>query len=112
MPIGWRDSSSARSEPPRRGDCAGPGYFQTDLALYKNVQVNQRMKVQFRWDIFNLFNNKNFLFAGLNTTMNASAVTLNAAGTAIENTTIPASFGQATRTRDPRQMQFGLKILW
>ena len=95
-----------------RGDCLGPGYFQTDLALYKNFQVNERMKVQFRWDIFNVFNNKNFLFAGLNTTMGVSAVTLNEARTVIENATIPASFGQATRTRDPRQMQFGLKILW
>jgi len=33
-------------------------------------------------------------------------------GSVIETATIPASFGQATRTRDPRQMQFGLKILW
>lgn len=96
----------------RRGDCLGPGYFQTDLALYKNFKVNERMKVQFRWDIFNVFNNKNFLFAGLDAIMDPSAVTLNAAGDTIENATIPSNFGQATRTRDPRQMQFGLKILW
>jgi hypothetical protein len=95
-----------------RGDCTGPGYFQTDLALYKNIRVSGRMKVQVRWDIFNVFNTTNFLFAGLNTTMNASAVTLNPAGTHIESATIPGGFGQATRTRDPRQMQFGLKILW
>ena len=95
-----------------RGDCLGPGYFQTDLALYKNLRVTDRVKVQFRWDIFNIFNNKNFLFAGLNTTMGPSAVTRSADGSVIETATIPASFGQATRTRDPRQMQFGLKILW
>jgi hypothetical protein len=96
----------------RRGDCTGPGYFQTDLALYKNIRAGNRVKVQFRWDIFNVFNNRNFLFAGMNTTMGASAVTLNAAQTEIVAATIPASFGQATRTRDPRQMQFGFKILW
>ncbi|HJR57937.1 MAG TPA: carboxypeptidase regulatory-like domain-containing protein [Vicinamibacterales bacterium] len=96
----------------RRGDCTGPGYFQTDLALYKNFRVNERMKVQFRWDIFNIFNNKNFLFAGMNATMTPSAFTLNDARTEIVDATIPASFGQATRTRDPRQMQFGFKILW
>ena len=96
----------------RRGDCLGPGYFQTDLALYKNIRLTDRVKVQFRWDIFNVFNNKNFLFAGLDATMDASSVTLNAAGDTIENATIPSNFGQATRTRDPRQMQFGLKILW
>jgi hypothetical protein len=96
----------------RRGDCTGPGYFQTDLALYKNIRAGGRMKVQLRWDIFNVFNNRNFLFAGMNTTMGASAVTLNAARTEIVDATIPASFGQASRTRDPRQMQFGFKILW
>ncbi|HUG90476.1 MAG TPA: hypothetical protein VML55_06565, partial [Planctomycetaceae bacterium] len=96
----------------RRGDCTGPGYFQTDLALYKNVRAGGRVRVQFRWDIFNVFNNTNFLLQGLNASMGPSAVTLNAARTEIVGATIPASFGQATRTRDPRQMQFGLKILW
>jgi hypothetical protein len=96
----------------RRGDCTGPGYFQTDLALYKNIAVTDRVRVQFRWDIFNIFNNTNFLFQGLNTTMGPSAVTLNAAQTEIVDATVPASFGQATRARDPRQMQFGIKILW
>ena len=44
--------------------------------------------------------------------MGASGVVLNADRTEIVSATIPGSFGQATRTRDPRQMQFGLKILW
>jgi len=96
-----------------RGDCTGPGYFQTDLAFYKNIPLGgDRIKLQFRWDIFNVFNNTNFLFQNLNTTMGASSVVLNAEQTEIANATIPASFGQATRTRDPRQMQFGFKILW
>jgi hypothetical protein len=96
----------------RRGDCAGPGYFQADVAFYKNIPVNGRVKLQFRWDIFNIFDNTNFLFAGMNTGMSPSAVVLNSARTEIASATIPTNFGQATRTRDPRQMQFGLKILW
>ena len=96
----------------KRGDCNGPGYFQTDLAFYKNIPLSGRTKLQFRWDIFNIFNNTNFLFAGLNTTMNASAITLNAAGNTIATATIPSTFGQATRTRDARQMQIGFKLLW
>ena len=70
------------------------------------------MKLQFRWDIFNIFNNTNFLFQNMVTTMNASAVVLNADQTEIVSATIPGSFGQATRTRDPRQMQIGFKLLW
>jgi hypothetical protein len=96
----------------RRGECTGPGYFQTDLAFYKNFPLKNGMKFQFRWDIFNIFNNTNFLFAGMNTTMNASAVVLNPAQTEIIGETIPGSFGEATRTRDPRQMQIGFKLIW
>jgi hypothetical protein len=59
-----------------------------------------------------VFNNVNFLFQGLDDTMNRSAVTLNAARTEITSATIPSNFGQATRTRDPRQMQVGFKLLW
>ena len=32
-----------------RGDCTGPGYFQTDLAFYKNFPLKNGVKVQFRW---------------------------------------------------------------
>jgi carboxypeptidase family protein len=101
-----------------RGDCNGPGYFQTDLAFYKNFPVTGGVKLQFRWDIFNFFNNTNFLGPGgggtgnLNNIMNVSAVTLNAAQTQITNAVVPSTFGKATRTRDARQMQFGFKLIW
>ena len=48
-----------------RGDCNGPGYFQTDLAFYKNFPLTSGVKLQFRWDIFNFFNNTNFLGPGV-----------------------------------------------
>jgi hypothetical protein len=96
----------------KRGECSGPGYFQTDLAFYKNIPLRGNVKLQFRWDIFNIFNNTNFLFQALDTTLDASAIALNAAGNEIVSSTIPTNFGQATRTRDPRQMQFGFKLLW
>jgi hypothetical protein len=96
----------------RRGECTGPGYFQADLAFYKNIPLRDGLKLQFRWDIFNVFNNTNFLFQGLDFELNASSVTLNGAGNEIVASTIPGNFGQATRTRDPRQMQFGFKLIW
>ena len=96
----------------RRGDCTGPGYFQTDLGFYKTFPLGGGARFQFRWDIFNIFNNTNFLFAGMEQTMRPSAVVLSPDGTQIDSATIPGNFGQATRTRDPRQMQIGFKILW
>ena len=95
-----------------RGDCTGPCYFFTDLGIYKNFRLTERVKLQFRWDIFNVFNTTNFSFAGIDDIMNPTAVTLNPARTEIVSATIPNNFGQATRTRDPRQMQFGFKLLW
>jgi carboxypeptidase family protein len=99
-----------------RGDCTGPSFFQADLAFYKTFPVNQRVRLQFRWDIFNVFNNTNFLFRGMNFTFNPSSVTTDTGNAATASTitgaVIPANFGQATIARDPRQMQIGFKILW
>ena len=96
----------------KRGDCTGPGFFTTDLAFYKNFPLNDRVKLQFRWDIFNVFNNTNFLYQGIINNMGISAVTLNAARTEIVSATPAGNFGQAVRTRDPRQMQIGFTLIW
>lgn len=97
----------------KRGDCTGPGYFQMDLAFYRNFRIADTVKLQFRWDVFNVFNNTNF--RGVNAVLQPSSAVLNNPApnaTIIESAVIPASFGQATSTRDARQMQFGLKIIW
>ena len=67
-------SGSARSATPSVATALVPGYFQTDLAFYKNFPLKNGVKLQFRWDIFNIFNNTNFLFQNLDMTMDASAV--------------------------------------
>jgi hypothetical protein len=95
-----------------RGVCHGPNFFQTDLALYKNVRVNGRLRAQLRLEVFNVFNRTNFI--GLNTNLNPSSVTLDApraTATRITAFTPSGSFGQATATRDARQAQFGLKLI-
>ncbi|MGH9329179.1 MAG: hypothetical protein ACRD09_01950, partial [Vicinamibacterales bacterium] len=100
----------------RRGDCNGPGYFQTDLSFYKNFRIGGRTRFQFRWDIFNIFNNTNFLLTGLDNVYGVTNVVYNnsnpAQATAIVSAQQSGTFGQATRTRDPRQMQIGFKIMF
>jgi hypothetical protein len=93
-----------------RGACRGPGMFQTDLAFYKTVRATGRAQVQLRFEIFNVFNRVNFLSQNLNNTMSLASVTLDPTGTKIAAYQAGGTFGQATRTRDPRQAQFGLKI--
>lgn len=71
----------------------GPGFQNFDFALSRNFNVTERFKVQFRTELFNAFNHANF---------NYPAATANA----------PQTFGQIASALDPRQIQFGLKIIF
>ena len=42
-----------------RNTIQGPGFFTTDLSTFKNFQVWRESQLQFRAEIFNLFNNMN-----------------------------------------------------
>jgi hypothetical protein len=107
--VGYQLGSIGNEE---RGQCRGPGMMQTDLSFYKTMHASSKLQLQLRFEIFNVFNNTNFLSQGLNTGMGLSNVTLNPAQTAITGYTAAGNFGQATRTRDPRQAQFGFKIIF
>ncbi|HEY7058196.1 MAG TPA: hypothetical protein VH458_16785, partial [Vicinamibacterales bacterium] len=101
----------------KRGQCTGPGLFQTDVSFYKTIRAFSKAQLQLRFEIFNVFNNLNFEGAGsggggLNNNMSLQSVTLDPAQTQIIAYTPSGSFGQATRTRDARQAQFGIKILF
>jgi hypothetical protein len=74
-----------------RGAITGPDTFRTDLTLAKNIRFTESMRLQLRWEVYNVFNKTNFV--GFST----------APVTAIP---IISSF------RDPRTMQFGIKFLF
>jgi hypothetical protein len=70
---------------------SGPGIFNVDLSIFKNFKLGEGPRLQFRWEIFNLFNTVQFANPG----------------TTVGN----ADFGQILSTINPaRQMQFALKI--
>jgi hypothetical protein len=73
-----------------RGSFSGPGYQRWDLTLGKRFAIRESMKLQFRAEAYNLFNHTNF--NGLSTVFGST------------------TFGQVTSTRDPRLIQFGLKL--
>jgi hypothetical protein len=39
---------------------AGPGYFNVDAGIHRNFRITERMKMSFRWELFNTFNRANF----------------------------------------------------
>ena len=71
--------------------CCGPGLDNWDVSLQKNTAINERMRVEFRWDFFNIANHTKFF---------------NPDG----NTTDGADFGRVKRAADPRLMQVALKL--
>jgi hypothetical protein len=97
-----------------RGVCEGPGFFQVDLALYKNVSITKRIKAQLRFEVFNVFNRVNFV--GVSTSLSPISATLDTGdqhtATKIIDYQPSGAFGQATGTRDPRQAQFGIKLMF
>ena len=82
-----------------RGAVRGPGIKNVDFSLAKNWKIQERFNLQFRAEMFNVFNTVNF-----------RAHNLSVAGGGIENNFSNGGFGRATSTRGAREIQFGLKL--
>jgi hypothetical protein len=92
-----------------RNQLVGPKLVNVDLAILKNVRVprvSENFAVQFRFEVFNIFNHANFQAPINNLQFNG----LLANGF---NSIDPGSAGTLDTTVTPsRQIQLGLKILW
>jgi hypothetical protein len=81
-----------------RGVFNGPGLADLDLSLFKNTPVSDKATLQFRAEVFNVLNHANL------GTPNA---------TVFSSGTINASAGLITTLATaPRQIQFGLKLVF
>lgn len=107
------------SQMSRRGACEGPDYFQIDLSFYKHIPLGKRFDGQFRFEVFNVTNEVNYISNGIITTVTPFNVVLgNDAGevvpleeaTQILSADFPDNWGEATSVRDPRQVQLGFKL--
>jgi len=82
-----------------RNTVEGPGYQIWDFSLFKNFPIRERAKLEFRAEFFNVFNHPNFQFAKSGPQNSINTTTW---GT--------PEFGFLTAARDPRQIQFALKL--
>jgi hypothetical protein len=71
------------------GTILGPHLVNFDMALYKDFHITERNVIEFRGEIFNIFNHANF-----------TSISLNYGAT---------SFGQLTAAADPRIVEFALR---
>jgi len=78
--------------------CCGPGIANFDFAFLKNTAISERIQMQFRAEFFNIANHAQFVnptvFPGFSSDFAAS------------------NFGQVVRARDPRLIQFALKLIF
>ena len=61
---GFCDPQSGTYSPTRRNQNYNPGYSAVDLSVIKNTKITERVNLQFRADIFNLFNHLNLAPVG------------------------------------------------
>jgi len=79
----------------------GPGLATTDFSVSKKFLFTERLNLQFRAELFNIFNRTNF--------NNPNPVVFTSATSVLPS----ASAGAITSTStSSRQVQFGLKLLW
>ncbi len=81
-----------------RGSFNGPGLADIDVSLFKDTRVSERTSLQFRAEFFNVLNHVNF--GPPNTTVFSSGAVSASAGTI------------TTLATNPRQIQFGLKLIF
>jgi hypothetical protein len=72
------------------GVIRAPGLVQLDLSIVRNFQIREKMRAQFRVELFNALNHTNFGYPNV--------------------TADNAQFGTISSALDPRQSQFALKI--
>ncbi|HYN85517.1 MAG TPA: TonB-dependent receptor [Pyrinomonadaceae bacterium] len=59
----------------RRNEFRGPGFWNVDLGVYKNFQLTERYRLQFRAELYNAFNHANLFVDGANADVGAGAIT-------------------------------------
>ncbi len=73
--------------------CCGPGINNWEIGFQKVTQLNERWRLEFRGELFNAFNHSQFFQPD-------------------GNTTDGTDFGRIKRARDPRLVQFAMKLFF
>jgi hypothetical protein len=81
----------------------GPGYFNSDLALFKSFNFSESKKLQFRVNAYNFLNHPLWSFNGNNLGLNFDGTTGKLSN---------PNFGTVTQKQGHRVIQFVVKFLF
>ena len=88
----------------KRNSYRGPHGFYSDMALAKNFTITERVKAQFRFDAYNVFNHPVLAFSSTQGNTCIDCGSDSGRITDIENNTSPGS------PSGMRQLQFGVRV--
>ncbi len=93
-----------------------PAFYESDLDLNKRFTLpGERLKMEFRTEIYNLFNHTNLYLPGtISGSQGTTSATANVGGSVPVSTITgnPTGGGQITSTFEPRIFQFALKVIY
>lgn len=98
---------------PGRNEFYGPGFWNFDMNIFKNFKITERFGLQFRMEMYNIFNHNNMYVQGLN---------LDAASLIDPTTQLASPYVQTekggpagytgTTLDERRKIQLGLKVIF
>jgi hypothetical protein len=91
------------------GTVRGPGLFLLDLGIHKDFQINESMRIEFRTEFLNTFNNVVFSAPNLNCGNYFAPSTSNPLSTPT-NLACGSTLGLITGSQSERNVQFALKF--
>ncbi|MBI4904585.1 MAG: TonB-dependent receptor [Acidobacteria bacterium] len=81
-------------------DVRGPGVVNFDLSIIKDTRLWERVKLQFRAEMFNFVNHTNYGNPAVGFSPGPNGLN------------VSSTFGTITSARDPRIIQFGLRVVF
>ena len=91
-----------------RDEVYGPGYERINLSLFKNFRIRETMALEFRTDIFNLFNTPSYANPSSNYNNGGASSGVSNNSSQGGQITLPRNF--QNYTPDARFIQFALKF--
>ena len=93
-----------------RDTLTSPGFTEWDLSLLKNLQITEKVRMQFRTEFFNILNHTNLQTP--NEVVFSSGPTQGTTANRAAAAVLSPTAGVVTAASASRQIQFGLKLLF
>ena len=101
-----------------RNALRGPGYHNVDFSIFKDTEINERLRIQLRAEIFNIFNHPNFsnpLLPSFAADMTSSVDSVTGRGTGFLPITVTPDVGIGNPFMGgggPRNIQLAMKLIF